>query len=71
MSLDCSTSAILAYLLLGAASDASMRDRTISGDILDARVVACGIRIGDSVRVELEPLLEARQRMFPANSTSR
>ena len=59
MSVDCSTSAVLVYLLFAAAGDASMRDQTISGDILDARVVACGIRIGDGVRVELQPFLEA------------
>jgi hypothetical protein len=36
-----------------------MHDHTIPGDILDARVAACGIRIGGGTRVELKPFVDA------------
>ena len=61
MSVNFCTSAVLAYLLFAAAGDVSMRDQTISGDILDPRVAACGIRIGDGARIELQPFLEASE----------
>lgn len=59
MSADFWISAVLAHLLFATAGDDTMRDQTISGDILDARVAACGIRIGSGIRAELRPFIEA------------
>ena len=40
-----------------------MHDQTISGDILDARVAACGIRISDGERIQLQPFIEASKNV--------
>lgn len=49
----------LAALFLATSSVASMSDRTISGEILDTGIAACGVRVTDGDMASLRPFIEA------------
>ena len=66
--------AALAPLLFATSVEASMSDLIISGEILDSRVVACGIRIIDGEVANLRPFIEASADVsgsFRANLTKK
>lgn len=46
-------------LFFATSSVASMSDRTISGEILDPRVTACGVSVTDGDMASLRPFIEA------------
>jgi hypothetical protein len=50
--------AALLPLLSATTSEASMSDQVISGEILDARITACGVRVGDGDMAALRPFIE-------------
>lgn len=50
--------AALLPLILTTASEASMSDQVISGEILDERVTACGVRIDNGQMAALRPFIE-------------
>ncbi|PSJ60812.1 curli-like amyloid fiber formation chaperone CsgH [Pseudaminobacter soli (ex Li et al. 2025)] len=50
--------AALAPVLLSTASEASMSDQVISGEILDNRITACGVSIDDGQMATLRPFIE-------------